>query len=271
MGGQPPPYPPGGLPPPYPIGVGWRHAGLRCLPARLVRRPGRPRRGHAVPGERHPWPRRSAGAAGRRGRALLRGRRRQPDQPAVPGPAGRDPRGLPGQRAFAPRLLGEQELDALPGRYGAGHGRRRRAACRRPGDLRLQLLLGLPAVPRGHRAGARHGRAGRAQDRQDQAFLQPPGLHRAVHREHARGAGHAPRRPAGRRPPGVHGAQHPGRDGRGQRAGGNRALCRRADRGRRPGCRTDRRWHAPVDAGLPEPERSALPAVARTRHPRPPG
>ena len=63
---------------------------------------------------------------------------------------------------------------------------------------------------------------GRAEDRQDQALLQPPRLHRAVRREHPRRAGHAPRRPAGRRPPGVHRAQHPGRDGRGQRAGGNR-------------------------------------------------
>ena len=71
-------------------------------------------------------------------------------------------------------------------------------------------------------------------------------------------------------------ASGPEGNGQGQgRAGARarrwRALCRRADRGRRPGCRTDRRWHAPVDAGLPEPERSALPAVARTRHPRPPG
>ena len=151
------------------------------------------------------------------------------------------------------------------------HGRRRRAARRRPRDLRLQLLLELQAVPGGHRAGARRGRPGRAQDRQDQAVLQPPGLHRAVRREHARRAGHAPRRPAGRRPPGVHRAQRPGRDGRGQRARGNEQVRGRADRGRRPCCRTDRRWHAPVDAGLPEPERSALPAVAGTRRARPPG
>ena len=77
---------------------------------------------------------------------------------------------------------------------------------------------GCLAVPGGHRASARCGRTGGAQDRQDQAFLQPPGFHRAVRREHAHGPGRAPRRPAGRRPPGVHGAQHPGRDGRGQRA-----------------------------------------------------
>ena len=53
--------------------------------------------------------------------------------------------------------------------------------------------------------------------------------------------------------------------------GGTGPVCGRAHRGRRPGCRTGRRWHAPVDAGLPEPERSALPAVAGTRHPRSPG
>ena len=57
----------------------------------------------------------------------------------------------------------------------------------------------------------------------------------------------------------------------GQRARGNQPLRGRADRGRRPSGRTGRRWHAPVDAGLPEPERSALPAVAGTRRPRPPG
>ena len=52
---------------------------------------------------------------------------------------------------------------------------------------------------------------------------------------------------------------------------GGRALCGRADRGCRPGGRTGGRWHAPVDAGLPEPERSSLPAVAGTRHSRSPG
>ena len=72
--------------------------------------------------------------------------------------------------------------------------------------------------------------------------------------------------------PGVRGAG-PGDGGREPSVPGRggRAVRGRADRGCRPGGRTGRRWHAPVDAGLPEPERSALPAVAGTRHSRSPG
>ena len=62
-------------------------------------------------------------------------------------------------------------------------------------------------------------------------------------------------------------ASGPGEGGR----KGEGEVRSRADRGRRSYCRTGRRWHAPVDAGLPEPERSALPAVAGTRYLRPPG
>jgi ferrochelatase len=66
--------------------------------------------------------------------------------------------------------------------------------------------------------------------------------------------------------PGGAGGRQPPVRGR-----GGWAVCSRAHRGRWPGCRTDRWWHAPVDAGVPEPERAALPAVARTRHPGSPG
>ena len=50
--------------------------------------------------------------------------------------------------------------------------------------LGLRVLLQLPAVPGGHRAGPGRGRAGGPADRQDPALLQPPGVHRAVRRRH---------------------------------------------------------------------------------------
>src|ERR1017187_7491414 len=103
--------------------VGWKHAGLRRVPACLVRWPGRPRRRDAFPAERHPRPRYPAGAARQRGGALRRGRRGEPDQPAVPGQADRGPGRFPGQRAVAAAVLGEPELVTLPGRHAAGHGR----------------------------------------------------------------------------------------------------------------------------------------------------
>ena len=124
-----------------------------------------------------------------------------------------------------PAVLGEPELDAVPDRHGARHGRGRRAAGRRVRHLRLQLLLELPAVPGRHRAGPRRRRPRRSADRQDQALLQPPGLHRAVRRQRARGAGHAPRRgaratPTWCSPPTASRARWPRRAGPAGRADG---------------------------------------------------
>ena len=147
--------------------VGWWHAALRRLPARVLRRPGGSRRRHPVPGERDPRPRRAARAPGAGGRALLPVRRGQPDQPAEPRPAGRDREGLRGQRHRPPAVLGQPELGPDADRHRGGHGRRRPAPRDRVRDLGLQLLLGLPPVPGGHRAGqGSGGRAGPA-DRQD--------------------------------------------------------------------------------------------------------
>ena len=106
--------------------VGWRHACLRRLPARLVRRPGRPRRRHAVPARtsraaaaspRSGWPAwpstttRSAGSARSTSSAGTCWPRSAPPSPARPRPA---------------RLLGQPELDAVPDRHGPAHGGRRR-------------------------------------------------------------------------------------------------------------------------------------------------
>ncbi len=77
-----------------------------------------------------------------------------------------------------PVYWGNRNWHALPGRHPGRDGRRRGAPGAGLRDLGLQLLLQLPAVPGGHRAGPGGRRAGRPGDRQDPAVLPPPGLRR---------------------------------------------------------------------------------------------
>ena len=162
--------------------VGWRHGGLRRVPPGVLRRPGGPGRCDAVPAERDPGPGHPPGAAGGGGRALLRGRRGQPDQPAVPGPDRRDRQGFRRCRGGPADLLGEPELGSLPDGDRRRDGRRRGPAGAGLRHLGLRVLLQLPAVPGRHRAGAGRGRA-RRHPRSTRSGTSPPsGVHRAVRR-----------------------------------------------------------------------------------------
>src|SRR3954463_9716120 len=126
----------------------------------LLRRPRGPRRRDAVPRERHPRTRHPPGAARGGGPALPPLRRRQPDQRPEQGADRRPGEGVRGGRAAPADLLGQPQLGALRrGRLGADGGRRHRARVR-VRDLGIRVLFRLPAVPRGHRPGARRGRWG---------------------------------------------------------------------------------------------------------------
>src|SRR5262249_38829939 len=87
--------------------VGWGHAGLRRVLAGVVRRPGRPRRRDAVPGERHQGAGGAAGQARRGGPPLRRVRRGEPHPRPVPRPALRDREGLRRGRPGPAPVLGE--------------------------------------------------------------------------------------------------------------------------------------------------------------------
>ena len=113
----------------------------------------RARRRDAVPGERDPWTGRAARAAGGGGRAVPPVRRAQPDQRPEPRPA----RGARCRaRAARPRpaaVLGQPELGALRrGRAAQDHRRRAPPGAGRVG-VGVLVVLGVPAVPRGHRTG----------------------------------------------------------------------------------------------------------------------
>ncbi len=173
-----------------------------------------------------------AGTAGGGGRALLRGRRGQPDQPAVPGPDRRDRQGLRRGRGGPADLLGQPELGSLPDRDRGRDGRRRGAAGAGLRHLGLRVLLELPAVPGRHRAGAGRGRARGTADRQDPALLPPPGFHRAVRRRHRGGHRVAASRASART----------------SRSCSRRTACRRSwprPAGRRPAAATRRSWPRP--------------------------
>ncbi len=94
----------------------------------------------------------------------------------MPGSAGRGARRLRGERPVAPRVLGEPQLVALPGRHGARHGRGRRAAGGRLRHVRVQLLLELQAVPGRHRAGPRGRRARAPRIDKIRRFFNHPGF-----------------------------------------------------------------------------------------------
>ena len=130
--------------------------------ARLVRRPRRAGRRDAVPRERHARPQRPARAPARRRAPLRALRRRQPDQRP-------EPRADRGARARAARarhrpagLLRQPQLASVPHRHDAADARRRRRPRARGLHVGVQLVLGLPPVPRGSLQRAAGGRARRA-------------------------------------------------------------------------------------------------------------
>ncbi len=85
-------------------------------------------------------------------------------------------RELEERRPAPARLLGQPQLAPSARRHPRADARRRRTERARLRHLRLQLLLRLPPVPRGHRAGARGRRRRRAARREAARLLQPPRL-----------------------------------------------------------------------------------------------
>ena len=177
--------------------VGWRH--MPAYDAFLLLSFGGPEgpddvlpflenvtRGRGVPAER------LAEVAG----ALLRRRRRQPDQRPVPGPARARSRPRCARRHGPAALLGEQELAPVLDDTVRQMARRRRAARDRVRDLRLQLLLGLPPVPGRHRARGRGGRGGPGAPRIDKIrpYFNHPGFIEPFAAERRSGAAPACRR-----------------------------------------------------------------------------
>ena len=134
------------------------------------------------------------GAPARGGAPLRTVRRREPDQRAEPGAARGDPGRARRSRTAPAALLGQQELAPLPRRHPPRDGGGRRPAGARLRHLGIQLLLRVPAVPRGPRAGAGRGRPDRAHRRQAPRLPRPPGLRRGQRRSRAGGARHACRR-----------------------------------------------------------------------------
>ena len=127
-----------------------RRSRLRRAARRLVRRARGDGRRDAVPRERDARPQRAARAARGGGASLRALRRRQPDQPAEP----RADRGARGRAARArdrpADRFREPQLDSVPD--GGVAGARSVGGAARAGVLHLgvQLVLGLPPVPRGH-------------------------------------------------------------------------------------------------------------------------
>ena len=249
-----------------------RRLALRRLAARLVRRPGGSRRRAAVPGERHPRPGDPAGAAARGGRALPRLRRREPHQRAEPR-SRRCPREGPRRTRSRPAgLLGQPQLGPLPHRHVRADGRRRGHPGARRADVRLLVVLRVPAVPREPRR--RRGAAGGpgAGGRPGAPLLQPPRLRRGDGGEHA---GRRRRASPGRTcgcPAGLRDPLDPDVDERRQRTG--RRRVRDAAPRRRPAgdCRCDGgvRRGARLRPRLLQPQRTPDPALARARRQRPP-
>ena len=153
----------------------------------------------------------------------------------------RNREGLRHRRHRAAGLLGQPELAALPHRHDGRHGERRNQARDRAGDLRLQFVLQLPAVPGRHRPGQGRGRAGGAGSHQDPALLPPSRLHRLVHRRDpgrprlTAARGHARGRAD------LHRAQHPDVHGGRQRPDGRRVP--------RLSSRWSQSWSRPASAG----------------------
>nr|O07401.1 RecName: Full=Coproporphyrin III ferrochelatase [Mycobacterium avium]AAC46205.1 ferrochelatase [Mycobacterium avium] len=90
------------------------------------------------------------------------------------------------------RLLRQPQLGALRRRHGEGHTRQRDSACRGVHHLRLERLLQLHAVRRGHRPGAHRGRAGRARTGQAAAVFRPSAVRGDVRRRDADAAAKVP-------------------------------------------------------------------------------
>ena len=131
--------------------------------------------------------------------------------------------------------------------------------------------LELPAVPGGHRAGQGGGRAGRPADGQDlRQYFNHPGFVELVCRRRAGAPQSRCRCPCGATSDLVFTAHSiPRGDGRGQRArpaARTRPSSPRRRAGGRPGSGA-----ATLAAGLPEPQRPAVGALARPRHQRLPG
>ena len=139
-------------------------------------------------------------------------------------------------------------------------------------DQRVQLVLELPAVPRGFRPRAVGRRLRRRADRQGAAVLRPPRIRGALRRR----AAHRPRRPDRTRfrrrrdPRAVRHPQHPDRRRRAQRSArrrrervsGTAPRGRRGDHGARPAPGTSGSWSTRA-----APAR-AIAAVARARRQR---
>ncbi len=146
------------------------------------------------------------------------------------------------KRTDLPVYFGNRNWHPTGRGHGRGDGPRRRPP--RPGvrHQRVRRLLGVPPVPRGHRAGPCGGGGGRAGAGAAAALLRPPAVRRGQRR---RGAGRvrAGGGPGSRRcPAGVHRAFRADRGGRGGRAARRRAGT--ATRGRSPRRRgsSRRRW-----------------------------
>ena len=152
----------------------------------------------------------------------------------------------------------------------ARDGRRRGAPRARVRDLRLQLLLQLPAVPGRHRAGPgrRPAPAHRGSTRSGTSSTTRASSSRSP-RPPCRAVRSLPAAVSEQVPAGVHRAQHPGGDGGGQRPAGRRPVPGPAGR-RRPGwSRTgparppaERPWRLAYQSRSGPP--SASPGSART-------
>ncbi|CAA9427172.1 MAG: Coproporphyrin ferrochelatase, partial [uncultured Pseudonocardia sp.] len=226
----------------------------------VLRRPGGAGRGPPVPGERHPGSWCAARAARRRRGALPALRRGVADQRPQPG-ADRRP-----ARAHRPAgVLRQPQLAPRGGGHRRGDGARRRAPRAGLRHQRLRRLLGVPAVPRGHRPRPQGGRGRGAGAGEAAPFLRPPRVRRRERRRRAR----RPRPGRSGGAAGVHRAlgAHLGRRDRGPAAGGRAPLLPAGHRGgparrRRPGRGDPRR-------GLAVPVGPAAGAVARARRRRP--
>ena len=245
-------------------------AGLRRAPAGVLRRPGGAGRRHAVPAQRDRGPERARQPAGAGGRALLPVRRGQPDQPAVPRPDPGRARRTSRRRASTCRSTGATGTGTptwpTPWPTMAADGVRRALAfvtsayssyssCRQYlEDIERARAAGRAAAPRG---------------RQDLALLRPPGLRRVLH-------GRRPRRPWSRCPP---------PSGTTPTWSSPRTASRRPwpSAAARPAAPTRPSWPrwpgwspagsgpAAVAAGLLQPQRAAVAALAGPRRQRLPG